>query len=222
MVALSRLIGLVAGFFVGIIVHEYAHAKVANLLGDRYPRMQGRMTLKPKPHVDTIGTVVMPAIFTLVSLVGHPFGMVFGYGKKIEYNNRALRHAKRDQILIAIAGPAVNLAFLIICGSVGSRLTDIAGFVSPRTAQQVAGSALLMMMSVNAYILIINVFPVPPLDGSKALMPFLSSRAQLMMDEYSQYLLLFIVIVFFLLQGVIGAMASPLCRAVSSLPGCPL
>lgn len=220
----GRLVGLLAGFFFGIVVHEYAHAKMADLLGDRYPRMQGRLTVRPKPHVDTVGTLIMPAVFIFLSLIGQPFGMVFGYAKPIQRNPRAFKRQRRDEILVAVAGPAVNALLVAAGGIAGAALLTPSGFLRPTSLQDAVGIACLYLMSVNAFILVVNLFPVPPLDGSKALMPFLSPSTQMKMDEYSQHLLLFVVVLFFFLQGALGAMANPLCRAATggALFGCPL
>ncbi len=230
MVTLSRLLGLAAGFFFGIIVHEYAHAKASDMLGDKYPRMQGRLKLNPKAHADPMGTLALPAVFMLIGLVGQlgppPFRMVFGYGKPMQTNSRSLRKPKRDQILVALAGPAVNLALAAIGGIAGSRLTDqpLRALLAPSGATDVAAAALLYMMTVNVFILIVNVLPIPSLDGAKVLSVFVSPKVQLTIQEYGQYILLFVLLLFFFLQGVLTAMANPVCRVLTAqaIPICPL
>lgn len=217
MVTLSRLIGIGAGFFFGIVLHEYAHAKVSDMLGDRYPRLQGRLTLNPKAHVDPVGTLGMPGLFLFLSLVGQPFRFVFGYGKPMEYNPQTLRNGTAGRVMVALAGPAVNLALAAI-GGIGSRIVPAGG--SPSLA-----AILLFFMSVNVFLLVINVLPIPPLDGSKILALFLSPAAQFKMQEYSQYILLFLIVIFLFLPAVPAAMATPICRALSGIPfltGCPL
>lgn len=210
MVSLARLIGIAGGFFFGIVLHEYAHAKASDLLGDRYPRLQGRVTLKPKAHADPIGTLAMPALFLIVSLVGQPFRMIFGYGKPMQYNPAGLRNPKRDQIVVALAGPAVNLALAAVAGF-AARSAPVIGPVD-------LPLALAFFTTVNVFLLVVNVLPIPPLDGSKILGLFLSPGAQHKMQEYAQYILLFLVILFFLFQGVLAAMTSPVCRVLLGFP----
>lgn len=228
MVTLSRLIGLVAGFFGGIVLHEWAHAKVADALGDKLPRAQGRTALSPKRHADPIGTLAIPALFALISLVGQ-FGdtvkMVFGYGKPQQNNVRGYRNPKRDQIIVALAGPAVNLILAAAGGLLGSRLLSSGlGLIDPRSIKDVVGGALIYMMTVNVFILIVNVLPIPGLDGARVLGVFMNPSTQMKLQEWTQYLLLFMLVIFLFLQGVIAAMANPVCRAFAGnlLRGCPL
>lgn len=217
MVTVSRLIGIGAGFFFGIILHEYAHAKVSDMLGDRYPRLQGRVTLNPKAHIDPVGTLGMPGLFLFLSLVGQPFRFVFGYGKPMDYNPQTLRNGTTGRVMVALAGPAVNLALAAV-GGFGSRIAPAGENFSP-------AAILLFFMSVNVFLLVINILPVPPLDGSKILALFLSPAAQFKMQEYGQYIVLFLIVIFLFLPGVPSAMATPICRALSGieiLQNCPL
>lgn len=224
MVSLARLLGLGFGFLFGVILHEYAHAKVADLLGDRYPRLQGRLTLKPKAHADPVGTIAMPLLFTIVGLVGQPFRMAFGYGKPMEHNIRGLKRPKRDQIMIAIAGPAANLILAVVAGFGASRIAPTQLSLVDGTGRATIAHALLLFMAVNVFILVINAIPIPPLDGSRVLAMYLSPAAAHKMQEYAQYLVLFLIVLFLFLQGVINAIAEPLCRSFSSslVGGCPL
>lgn len=210
MITLARLIGIAAGFFLGIVLHDFAQAKMAEKLGDRYPKMQGRVTLNPKPHIDPVGTLIMPGLFLFLSLIGQPFRFAYGYGKPMLFNPSALRNPKRDRILIALAGPAMNL-LLVAAAGYGARVAPIGG--SPSLSL-----ILAFVMSVNAFLLVVNMLPLPPLDGSKVLAVFLSPHAQMKMQEYGQYFLLFLVVLFIFLPGVPGAMANPICEAFSGVP----
>lgn len=210
MITLARLIGIAAGFLAGIVLHDYAQAKTAQALGDRYPKMQGRVTLNPKAHADPVGTLIMPGLFLFLSLIGQPFRFVYGYGKQMQFNPSALKNPKRDRILIALAGPAMNLILAAAAGY-GARVAPAGGSPSLRLI-------LAFFMSVNAFLLVINMLPLPPLDGSKVLAVFLSPNAQFKMQEYGQYFLLFLVVLFIFLPGVPGAMADPICEAFSGVP----
>jgi len=210
MITLARLVGILASFFLGIVLHDFAQAKMAEKLGDRYPKMQGRVTLNPKPHVDPVGTLIMPGLFLFLSLIGQPFRFAYGYGKQMQFNPPALRNPKRDRILIALAGPAMNVLLAAVAGY-GARVAPAGG--SPSLSL-----ILTFIMSVNAFLLVINILPVPPLDGSKVLAVFLSPQAQFKMQEYGQYFLLFLVVIFIFLPGVPAAMADPICEAFSGIP----
>ncbi|MHB8511428.1 MAG: site-2 protease family protein [Actinomycetota bacterium] len=174
--------------------------------------MQRRLTLRPKAHIDPIGTLGVPAVFLFLSLIGQPIQMFFAYGKPIENNFRSLKNSKRDQVLIGLTGPAVNLILAVGAGIAGSVLT-----ASSSSAISTAGLALLYLMSVNIFILVVNIFPLPPLAGSRVLMPFLSPKAQYSLQQYSRYLILLLVVIFFLRVSlgvnILGAMTNPLCRA---------
>ena len=213
MVTVARLIGITVGFYLGIVAHDAAQAAMAARLGDRYPKMQGRVTLKPKPHVDPVGTLIMPGLFLFLSLIGQPFRFVFGYGKQMQFNPSALRNPKRDRILIALAGPAVNVAIVAAAGYAAR----VAFPVGATRMQVTVWQIFVLIMAVNAFLLVINILPIPPLDGSKMLAVFLSPATQFKMQEYGQYFLLFLVVLFIFLPGVPGAMADPICRAFSGV-----
>lgn len=231
MVTLARLIGLGLGFALGMILHEFAHALLSDRLGDKTPRLAGRLTLRPGPHIDPIGTIAMPAIFALVSLAGRPFGMIFGYAKPVPTTPRMLRKPRRDQVIVALAGPGANLAVAAIAGYAARAIAPPGGTLASVVRLFVAGGsngrdvvvvALMIVTTINAYLTIINALPIPPLDGSKVLNLFLSPQAQFKMVEWSQYLLLFLIVLFFVFRGVLGAMADPVCRAFTDFPKCVL
>ncbi|TML79672.1 MAG: site-2 protease family protein [Actinobacteria bacterium] len=97
--------GVALGFLIGIDVHHWAHARAAMALGDRTPKLMGRVTLRIKPHVDTLGSIIMPAVFVFVAIFSGPYGMMFGWGKPQSFNPRAFKNPRRDMILVALAGP---------------------------------------------------------------------------------------------------------------------
>ncbi len=142
-------------FWLLLTPHEYAHAWVADRLGDDTPRREGRLTLNPLAHVDWIGTVLLPA---LTSLFGFGF---LGWGKPVNTNPYALRGGLNGLALVALAGPLSNVLLALVLGA-AARLA--AGSVPPLA--DFAGLGVFLSL----YLALFNLLPVPPLDGSKLLL----------------------------------------------------
>ena len=135
--------------------HEFAHAWVATKLGDDTPRLQGRVTLNPLAHVDWIGTVLLPAV---TSLVGAGF---LGWGKPVSTNPSKLRGGLNGMAIVALAGPASNVIFAVVLAAVSVAALS----VNPAVARFAAQGTRLSL-----YLALFNMIPVPPLDGSKLLL----------------------------------------------------
>src|SRR5437764_10431 len=135
--------------------HEFAHAWVATRLGDDTPRLEGRVTLNPLAHVDWLGTLILPA---LMSLMGSGF---IGWGKPVNTNPAKLRGGWNGVAIVAMAGPASNVVFAVILGVIAA----IASRVAPGVAMYAARA-----VNLSLYLAIFNMIPVPPLDGSKLLL----------------------------------------------------
>ena len=219
MINFWRFVGVGGGMFVGMILHEYAHARVAVAMGDRTPIAHGRLTLNPKAHIDPVGTIVIPALFLIPILVGHPLGgFIFGFAKPVPVNPRAMRDQKRAPLIVALAGPLTNFALALLAGLA---LDQTVRSTAPTPAY---AFALAGAMTVNCYLALINALPIPPLDGSRVLGLFLSPTAAYKLEELGQYFLLFLVVLFLFFNRVIPALVDPVCRAASfgSLRGCLL
>jgi Zn-dependent protease len=134
-------------------VHEWAHAYVADKLGDNTPRSQGRITFNPMAHIDPIGTVLIPLFMIFMS----PGFAIFGWGKPVMINPRNFAKWKRDDILVSMAGPASNLVICIIVA--------VAGGILMRFQPEFSGLIIQILM-INAILIIFNLLPIPPLDGS--------------------------------------------------------
>jgi Zn-dependent protease len=135
--------------------HEFAHAWVATKLGDDTPRLEGRVTLNPLAHVDWIGTVLLPAV---TSLIGAGF---LGWGKPVNTNPSKLRGGLNGLALVALAGPASNVVFAVVLAAVAVATVS----TSPAVAAFAARGVRLSL-----YLALFNMIPVPPLDGSKLLL----------------------------------------------------
>ena len=199
-------LGVGLGLLIGMVGHELAHARVAVSLGDPTPRMMGRLTLNPKAHADPFGTVIMPGIFLISVLFRSPLGFFFGYAKPVTIHPGRLRNPKRDAVIVALAGPAFNFLVLVLVGIGFRSATD-------PDIRRVLG----LMAIVNTFLFIINILPIPPLDGSKVLARFLSPAAAMKMEEYGQYLILFLIALFLIFRGVLDSIAGAIYEPILGL-----
>jgi len=174
-----------------LVLHEYAHAFLATRLGDPSPRRWGRLTLNPRPLIDPFGSLILPALaLVLVGARGVLLLPVFAYAKPMPLDPSALRNPKRDRLWVALAGILTNLALAVLAGLL-IRL-GVTGEV------QVFAFAWLI---VNAFMFGLQLMPVPGLDGARLLAPFLPPSPREVFLGLEQYLVLFILVIFFLLSG---------------------
>ncbi len=150
----------------GITLHEAAHGWAALRLGDETARRAGRVTLNPLRHIDPIGTIVMP----LLLYVATAGSFVFGYAKPVPVNFMRLRNPRRDMALVALAGPASNFAMAFAWALLGTVLLAL-GLREPFFIFMCQAG-----VSVNLALLALNLFPLPPLDGSRVLISVLPPR----------------------------------------------
>jgi Zn-dependent protease len=143
-----------------ITVHEVAHGWVAKKRGDTTASMLGRLTLNPIKHIDWIGTILVPAILVLSFT-----GFIFGWAKPVPVNDNNLRHPRVDMALVAIAGPIANLLMAFIWAGI-ARIgvsVELEAVSLPLIYMGIAG------ISINLVLALINLIPIPPLDGSRVL-----------------------------------------------------
>jgi len=143
-----------------VIVHELAHGYVALYLGDPTAKLAGRLTLNPIPHLDPIGSVLIPLILALT-----PGGFIFGWAKPVPYNLYNLRNQKWGEALVAVAGPGMNLFLALVFGL---SLRFFAGYLSLPTIE-----VMSFIVFINILLALFNLIPIPPLDGSKVVNAFL-------------------------------------------------
>jgi Zn-dependent protease len=155
------------GLAPAIVLHEYAHGWVANQLGDPTARLSGRLTLNPIKHIDPVGSIIVPGMLLFAYLSGMTHGLfLFGWAKPVPVNFSRLNNPKRDMMLVAVAGPVVNmiLAFLL------------AGIIRPGIFSDHT-TILKWALEMNLILAVFNMVPVPPLDGSRIVSGLLPSRA---------------------------------------------
>lgn len=149
---------------VSIALHEFGHAWMADRCGDPLPRRQGRVTLNPLAHADYFGTLILPGLMIFVpALFGGPPGVIFGWGKPVMISLPNASTRMRDDILTTLAGPAMNL-ILAVLGTILLGIT--AGTLGVNSS---ASMFFILFIQLNLALMIFNLIPIPPLDGSRLL-----------------------------------------------------
>ena len=192
-----HIVAGIPGLLIAMVMHEYAHALVADYMGDDTPRLMGRLTLNPMAHIDPIGALML--------LVAR-----FGWAKPVMINPNNFRSWRKGELCVAFAGPAANLivAFVaLVAQVVFSRLDLFTG-----TALQLV---LSMIVIYNINFAIFNLLPLPPLDGSRILMCFLPSEWNYRLASLERYS--FIILIALMMTPVFSYILIPLQRLVFSV-----
>ena len=177
-------------FLFALSVHEAAHGAMADRCGDPSARMLGRVTLNPLPHIDPIGTVILPILLAVSRA-----GFVFGWAKPVPFNPRNLRNIRRDPVLIALSGPVSNLlvaALFVLLSRMTVILTESG--VLPVVPPPIFIRFLFSMILINMILAAFNIIPVPPLDGHYVLMYFLPESGQRALERIGPFGILIAVL----------------------------
>jgi Zn-dependent protease len=174
---------------VAITLHEAAHGFVARHFGDSTAADLGRVTLNPLKHVDLFGTIILPALL----LLSHT-GMIFGYAKPVPVNFSALNKPKRDMIWVAAAGPGMNLLLAVLSAAMM--------FLALRFGGHPSGAALQFLrasVDINLVLAVLNMIPIPPLDGGRVAVGILPQPLSNAFAQLNRFGLLLVLALFILL-----------------------
>jgi len=171
-----------------ITLHEAAHGYAARHFGDMTAYQQGRISLNPLHHIDPVGTILLPLLTLFVG------GILFGWAKPVPVNFSALRRPKQDMLWVALAGPASNLVMALMWGA----LIKVA-LMNPDNyfAQPLIGMAQIGV-TINAVLMVLNLLPLPPLDGGRIAMSLLPHRQAFQLaklEPYGMVILILMVVV---------------------------
>ena len=185
-----------------ITVHEAAHGWVAKKYGDTTAEAQGRITLNPAKHIDWLGTVILPGLLLISKS-----GFVFGWAKPVPVNARNFKKPIKDMAIVALAGPVSNLLMALFWALI-SRLglligSDLKSVALPLIYMGISG------ISINLSLALLNLLPIPPLDGSRVITAFLPTRLAWRYNQLERYG--FIILIVLLSTKVLDAiLAYPL------------
>ena len=155
---LLKVIMIACPTLFAITVHEIAHGWAANRCGDSTARALGRLTLNPIKHIDPLGTIILPTILYMTG------GIIFGWAKPVPVNYNQLKNKRRDMALVALAGPAANLLMLLLWAMIFSSVDNQSDFAG----KFILGMAMIGMW-INTILMVLNLLPIPPLDGSQVM-----------------------------------------------------
>ena len=190
-----------------ITVHEVAHGWVAKQLGDPTAMMLGRLTLNPLKHIDPVGTILVPLILIMAG------GVIFGWAKPVPVTAENLHHPKRDMALVAAAGPTANLIMALLWALIMKLALmlpgGLMGLALPLTYMAGAG------ITINVLLMVLNLLPVPPLDGSRVVAGFLPDPLAWKFSRIEQYGLIILLVL--MVTGILGKIMWPPVAIVQSL-----
>jgi Zn-dependent protease len=187
---------LIPGVF-AITLHEVAHGWTAKILGDPTASMLGRLTVNPLKHVDPIGTVLVPIALLLFA----PPGMIFGWAKPVPIDPRRLRNPRRDELLVAVAGPVSNL---LMAGVWALIANPAIAYLEPSSplAEWVVGMCIFGML-INIILAVFNLLPIPPLDGWRVIAVWLPEKTLDVIRRVEPFGLIFVILL--MVSGMLGA-----------------
>ncbi|MHB9154160.1 MAG: site-2 protease family protein [Endomicrobiales bacterium] len=192
-----------------VIIHEVAHGWMAERRGDDTARVMGRLTLNPVPHIDLFGTILLPA---LAILTGAP---VFGWAKPVPVNPYRLNNPDSDMIWVSLAGPLSNFSLAVIAAFGMWMLRTFLAL--PEGLAVTLYEFLRLILVINIILPVFNLFPIPPLDGSRVVAGLLPSHLAYRYSQIEPYG--FFIIILLLASGIFWGILGPIVSIIIRLLG---
>ena len=184
---------LIVPLIIAIVFHEVAHGWTARALGDPTAANLGRLSLNPIKHVDPFGTIILPLLMLAAG------GPVFAFAKPVPVYLNNLKHPKRDEVLVSVAGPASNIALACLAAAlIHATYGNLYTSMSFAVASQIMNFGATFIV-VNLSLAFFNLIPIPPLDGSSIIVPFLKGKALSNYYRLQQYAMPILILVLYLL-----------------------
>ena len=200
---------------IAIVFHEVAHGLVARRLGDPTAEERGRLSFNPLRHVDPVGTIILPMILAISHVP------VFGWAKPVPVNYARLRHPRRDMVLVALAGPGMNLLLALAGGAILMATLSLTGGAPDGAARFIADSAYVFIL-LNVFLAVFNLLPVPPFDGGHVVEGLLPPNLAREFRKIGRFSLLVLIVLLLVLPrlspsaDVVGRFVSPLAKSIAA------
>lgn len=192
-----------------ITLHEVAHGWVASLFGDKTAQRLGRLTLNPIKHIDILGTLVVPILLLLVS--GGKFA--FGWAKPVPVDWRNLRSPRLGMAIVGLSGPLANILMAIIWALIAK--TGLSLQLNNAWLAYILVNMGMAGVMINLVFGVLNLIPIPPLDGSRVVNSFLSPKASLRYNSVERYG--FLILIFLLVTNILPHVIWPIVQVLASL-----
>lgn len=187
-----------------ITVHEASHGYAAKYFGDTTAEKLGRITLNPFKHIDLFGTILLPALTIMVG------GILFGWAKPVPVNFANLRQPKKDMLWVAAAGPASNFVMAIFW----ALMLNFANFF-PDSGKLFVGIMSEAGITINLVLMVLNLFPMPPLDGGRIAVSLLPMPYAVKLAKVERYG--FVILIALMFSGILGGILGPIIKLLERL-----
>ena len=212
---IQRIVVSVLPILIAITFHEVSHGFVANRLGDPTAKFMGRLTLNPIAHIDLVGTILMPIL--LFYLSNGQF--VFGYAKPVPINPMNFKDPRKDMAISAAAGPITNIVLAILSQVILMHIIVPVSVFLPESVSITVLRPLALMfkfsIEINIILAVINLIPIPPLDGGRVLVGFLPHKQAVSYSKIEPYGFIIVIVLF--ISGIASIIIYPLVSLLYSI-----